>query len=246
MFEKRVYKRMKSFIEGKTSYVRHIIALGKGIQRNTRYLTLSVEFNQIWMQGPFLVVFSLTWKKLLIQLITVSLFINWTFTVFGGLSMFGLDLIYKIEQKLQITIKGCPTSLLLRMGFPKSSVLEPLLFLLYVNDTCIYSSSNKLNFYLFCRRRHNFELNNVFQWLTSNKLTLNQNKSNFVIFRLYQKRLSFVPTICILDHQTNTLTYVECKECVKFLGVLIDYIHRTLVNIYNFLISPYLCHGSTV
>ena len=27
----------------------------------------------------------------------------------------------------------------------------------------------------------NFELNNVFQWLTSNKLTLNQSKSNFVI-----------------------------------------------------------------
>ena len=103
----------------KTSYVRHNMALGKGIQRNTRYLTLSVEFNQIWMQGPFLVVFSLTWKKLLIQLITVSLFINWTFTVFGGLSMFGLDLIYKIEHKLQLLINGRLTSLLLRMGSPR-------------------------------------------------------------------------------------------------------------------------------
>ena len=59
-FEKLVYKTMKSFIEEKTSYVRHNKALDKGIQRNTRYLTLSVEFNQIWMQGPFLVVFLLT------------------------------------------------------------------------------------------------------------------------------------------------------------------------------------------
>jgi len=64
----------------------------------------------------------------------------------------------------------------------------------------------------------NFELNNVFQWLTSNKLTLNQKKSNFVIFRPYQKRLPFVPAICVLDHQTNMLTYLECKECVKYLG----------------------------
>ena len=118
----------------------------------------------------------------------------------------------------------------------------------------------------------NFELNNVFQWLTLNKLTLNQNKSNFVTFRPYQKRLPFAPKICILDHQTNTLTYLECKECVKYLGILIDYKlswkthvdsialkisktigllsilrhfvpHHTLVNIYNSLITPYLHHG---
>ena len=121
----------------------------------------------------------------------------------------------------------------------------------------------------------NFELNNVFQWLTSNKLTLNQNKSNFVIFRPYQKRLPLVPTICILDHQTNTLKYLDCKECVNYLGVLIDcklswknhiesialkisktigllsklrYFvpHHTLVNIYNSLITPYLRYGLTV
>ena len=121
----------------------------------------------------------------------------------------------------------------------------------------------------------NFELNNVFQWPTSNKLTLNQNKSNFVIFHPYQKRLPFVPQICILDHQTNMLTYLECKECAKYLGVLIDYklswnnhidsialkisktigllsklryfvLHFTVVNIYNSLITPYLRYGLTV
>ena len=121
----------------------------------------------------------------------------------------------------------------------------------------------------------NFELSNVFQWLTSNKLTLNQNKSNFVIFRPYQKRLPFVPQICILDRQINMLTYLECKECVNYLGVLIDYKlswknhidsialkisktigllsklryfvpHHTLVNIYDSLITPYLRYGLTV
>ena len=72
------------------------------------------------------------------------------------------------------------------------------------------------------------------------------------------------------------LMYLECKECVKYLGVLIDYKlswknhvdsialkisktielmlsklkyfvpHHTLVNIYNSLITPYLRYGLTV
>ena len=88
-------------------------------------------------------------------------------------------------------------------------------------------------------------------------------QTNQILLWLYQKRLPFAPKIRILDHQTNTLTHLECKECVKYLGVLIDYKlswknrvdsmavkisktigllsrhivpHHTLVNIYNFLI----------
>ena len=133
---------------------------------------------------------------------------------YGFRSYFGLDRIYKIELKLQSLIKGRLTSLLLRMGSPKVPYLD-LYFFFRMSMIYIYSSSNKLNFYLFAddtnilyshknlkslEKVMNFELNNVFQWLTSNKLTLNQNKSNFVIFRPYQKRLPFVPKICILDH----------------------------------------------
>ena len=118
----------------------------------------------------------------------------------------------------------------------------------------------------------NIELNKVYQWLISNKLTLNLKKSNFVIFRPYQKRLPFIPIICIKDPVRNTSVYLECKEYVKYLGVLIDYKlswknligsvalkisktigllsklrhfvpTHTLINIYNSLIAPYLRYG---
>ena len=62
--------------------------------------------------------------------------------------MFGLDLIYKIEHKLQSLIKGRLTSLLLHMGSPKVLYLD---FYFFFCTSIIYtdSSSNKLNFYLF-------------------------------------------------------------------------------------------------
>ena len=70
----------------------------------------------------------------------------------------------------------------------------------------------------------NFELKNVFQWLTSNKLTLNQKNqillSSARIRNVFPLSRRFVS---VLDHQTNILTYLECKECVKYLRVLIDY-----------------------
>ena len=63
---------------------------------------------------------------------------------------------------------------------------------------------------------------NVCDWLTANKLTLNTKKSNFVIFRPRQKKLVYEVNLNVIDNNTNTLTSLECKEYVKYLGVLID------------------------
>ena len=91
-----------------------------------------------------------------------------------------------------------------------------MLFLPYVTD--IYCSSKKLKFYIFAddtnilhshkclnslEKEMNVELHNVYQWLVSNKLTLNLKKQYFVIFRPYKKRLPFLPTIYINDRRAN-------------------------------------------
>ena len=41
----------------------------------------------------------------------------------------------------------------------------------------------------------NTELHKLYVWLTSNKLTLNINKSNFVIFHPSEKKLTFQPVM---------------------------------------------------
>ena len=81
-------------------------------------------------------------------------------------------------------------------------LLDSVFVILYIND--VHFCSEKFNFFLFADDTNilyadknlksidwelavNIELQELYDWLTTNKLTLNAKKSNYIIFRSYKK-----------------------------------------------------------
>ena len=142
--------------------------------------------------------------KLSTELATLNLVDYLTYKLDTGKIPINIYISYLTQRQQIVECNGFQSdSLEIKTGIPQGSVLGSFLFSGYINDLPLYTDMFNMIMYaddttLFCdinsipdvEHSLNAALNKITDWLAANKLSLNANKTKFMVFHSHKKNSS--------------------------------------------------------
>lgn len=282
IFERIIYNRLISFINKHNLLYKYQFGFRKEYNTNLALITLIDKILDALDSGKYVVGVFLDFSKAF-DTVNHDILLK-KLDIYGirGIALKWLK--SYLERRTQYVVYNGESSLLgeVRCGVPQGSVLGPLLYLMYVNDIANVSSNilpilfaDDTNIFLEGHDvnsvidQMNIEMKKLLEWTIANKLSLNIDKTNYMVFTTKGKPVQSNLSVIIND---KPLKQVKSS---KFLGVIIDdrlswtehtkYLKNkiakgigilckarkvlnesTLVTIYNSFIYPYITYGLEV
>ena len=230
IFEKIIYNKLIVFIENNNILFEKQFGFRKNNSTCHALLNLVDRISQAFECNKFLISVFLDLSKAFDCIDFNILFHKLYFYGLRGTPLLLLKS-YLLNRKQYVSIGNNSSEYSnIHLGVPQGSNLGPLLFLLYINDlpsvssilsfilfaddTTIFLSGNDpfyMNFIL------NTEITKIYQWFLANKLFINYEKTNYVIFKTRNKHID---DSAIQIRIANKV--IKQANQVRFLGVILD------------------------
>ena len=229
IFEKLVYARVISFLDSKNILFKRQYGFRSKHSTTHSLIHLTEQIRQSLDKGGYscgiLVDFQKAFDTVDHQILLQKLY---HYGVRGKCNKWFQSYLQDREQ--YVSVSGIKSkSRTVKHGVPQGSVLGPLLFLIYINDlpnalifsdpfifaddtALIYSDENlkRIN------KRMNIDLKLLVHWLKANKIGLNADKTEAILFKTPRKKLNFELKLKLNGKR------LLFSSCVKYLGITLD------------------------
>ena len=279
IFEKIMYNNVVNFMDKNDTFYKYQFGFRKSHSTQHAIITLVDKITSSLDSGDLIIGVFLDLKKAFDTINHHILFKKLFCYGIRGCTLKWFDS-YLTDRSQFVTYDGIHSEInSVKCGVPQGSILGPLLFIIYMNDlfnvseflftilyaddTCVLMNGKHLE-ELVTRMQN--ELNLFYTWLQANKLSLNGQKTYYIIFHRARIKLTSHTSDLYMGDSILTAT-----DKLKYLGVIIDdkttwiphityvknkvskgigimfkarhYLKRNaLVNLYHSFIYPYLIY----